>query len=216
MNGVNLDQFAFEFDLTWMSFFQNAAGETYARYGGRDDAGPETYLNQESLVATMRSVLKLHAKEAVQKGGRYEPIATSVKTPASIPTMRAMIEKRDESCIHCHDVKVAQLRHKHQAGTLQKEMVFTYPDPRQLGLAIDPRETESSPEGRSGLGRGQCWVVTGRQVGRIGRSPTAHLRRPDSRARIGTSRRHAINRLREKRTVENESAGIVQRMENQP
>ena len=36
MNGVNLNQFQFEYDLTWMAFLQDAEGRTYTRYGGRE------------------------------------------------------------------------------------------------------------------------------------------------------------------------------------
>ena len=55
MNGVNLNQFQFEYDLTWMAFFQNAEGRTYARYGGRDDSGPESHLTKASMNAFLVS-----------------------------------------------------------------------------------------------------------------------------------------------------------------
>ena len=44
MNGVNLNQFQFEYDLTWMAFFQNAEGRTYTRYGRREDHDAESHL----------------------------------------------------------------------------------------------------------------------------------------------------------------------------
>ena len=138
MNGVNLNQFQFEFDLTWMAFFQDEAGRTYARYGGRDDVDSETFLTKASLIRTMQQVLDLHADGNVQVAGKYEPMASSVSTPSDIAPMRPMIAKRDESCIHCHDVKVATLRHKRAIGKLDKEMVFTYPSPSNLGIQIDP------------------------------------------------------------------------------
>ena len=139
MNGVNLEAFPFEYDLTWMSFFQDAEGRTYCRYAGRTDEGPESHLNQESLVRTMHEVLKLHADHSVQKPSRYEPVATGSKLPTDIPPVKEMIGRRKESCIHCHDVKVAELRHKHELGQLQKEMVYTYPNPGQLGVLVDAR-----------------------------------------------------------------------------
>ncbi len=138
MNGVNLNQFQFEYDLTWMAFFQDGAGRTYTRYGGREDHDSESHLTKASLVRVMRQVLALHKTNAVQPANRYEPIATSAQTPEGIPPMKKMLEGREISCIHCHDVKAARLRDHRERGTLEKEMVFTYPSPSRLGIHLDP------------------------------------------------------------------------------
>lgn len=137
MNGVNLNQFQFEYDLTWMAFFQDASGRTYTRYGGREDHDPESHLNKQSLLRVMRQALALHRDGTVQPDSRYEPVAVAVQTPEEIPTMKAMMARRKEKCIHCHDVKVAQLSHLRELGQLRKDMVFTYPAPSQLGMEID-------------------------------------------------------------------------------
>ena len=138
MNGVNLNQFQFEYDLTWMAFFQNAKGRTYSRYGGREDHDAESHLNKKSLMRVMRQVLSLHRDGKVQPASRYEPVAKSVKTPTDTPTMKAMMARRKNSCIHCHDVKVAQLRHLRDQGKLDRDMVFSYPTPSRLGIHLDP------------------------------------------------------------------------------
>ena len=139
MNGVNLQHFQFEYDLTWMAFFQNSEGRTYARYGGREDHGPETHLTKASLMRVMRQVLSLHETNDVQAASKYEPVPNDTFTPSQIPTMKPMMAKRkDSSCIHCHDVKVARLRHQRHLGKLEKEMVFTYPTPKLFGVHIDP------------------------------------------------------------------------------
>lgn len=137
MNGVNLNRFQFESDLTWMSFFQNSKGRTYARYGGRDDSGPESHLTKASLLHTMKAVLKLHQANAVQAISRFEPHPDDVVVPESLPTMKKMIGKREESCIHCHDVKLARLQHLRNEGRLKKQMVFTYPPPSNLGIRLN-------------------------------------------------------------------------------
>lgn len=140
MNGVNLNQFQFEFDLTWMAFFQNAEGRTYTRYGGRDDSGPESHLTKASLVRVMRQVLQLHEKNDVQPVSTFEPVAKAVTTPSDIPPMRRMFARREQKCVHCHDVKFATLTQRYHEGKLQKEMVFTYPPPSNLGIHLDPDE----------------------------------------------------------------------------
>ena len=138
MNGVNLNQFQFEYDLTWMSFFQSAEGRTYTRYGGREDGDAESHLNKGSLLRVMRQVLQLHEDDKVQPNNRYEPIAKSIRTPEDVPPMKKMLSRRKENCIHCHDVKAATLRQRRELGLLEKDMVFTYPSPSRLGIHLDP------------------------------------------------------------------------------
>ncbi len=136
MNGVNLNLFQFEFDLTWMSFFMNAKDQTYLRYGGRDDSDAESHLNQKSLVRAMQDALRFHKTDSVQTS-RYEPAAKTVSTPEDIPTMQAMIAKRKKNkCIHCHDVKVASLRHSQSLGQFTRAMVHTYPTPANVGIEV--------------------------------------------------------------------------------
>lgn len=137
MNGMNLKAFQFDFDLTWMAFFQNSVGQTYARYGGREDEGPETHLTKVSLASTMQRVLKLHANKDVKPWSKYEPKATETFTPEQIPTMQKMMAKRKVSCIHCHDVKHALLSDLADRNQLNKYRVYGYPSPRQLGIVLD-------------------------------------------------------------------------------
>ena len=137
MNGVNLNAFQFDFDLTWMAFFQNANGQTYTRYGGHEDAGPETHMTKASLIETMQRVLKLHAAKDVKPWSKYEPEPKQTFTPEQIPPMKKMLGKRKESCIHCHDVKNATLKDLASRNELTKYMVYGYPSPAQLGIVLD-------------------------------------------------------------------------------
>lgn len=138
MNGVNLNLFQFEYELTWMSFFQNEEGRTYTRYGGREDHDAESHLNKASLLGVMKQVLELHREGKVQPANRFEPVSESVSTPEDIPPMKAMLSKRKESCIHCHDVPGARLRHLDDLGQLNKNLIYTYPAPSRLGIHLDP------------------------------------------------------------------------------
>ena len=160
MNGINLDLFQFEFDLTWMSFFMDAENRIYTRYGGRDDSDPESHLNRDSLLATMRKASMLHKLSDVLKSS-LEPIGRTVRTPEQIPTMPAMMAKRKNKCIHCHDVKVATLKHLRNQGRLKRHMVFTYPTPANLGITVDPGQQSvvrtvkpGTPAARAGIRAG--------------------------------------------------------------
>lgn len=151
MNGVDLNRFPFEYDLTWMSFFQNAAGRTYTRYGGRDDEGPESQLNQRSLVRVMRQVLDLHQTGDVKPPSQYEPVDVAVYRTEDIPTMKQMLAKRKVKCIHCHDVKSTQLKNLRRDGKFDRKMIFTYPSPANLGIQLNPtaQNEVESVDGRS-------------------------------------------------------------------
>ncbi len=137
MNEINLRAFQFEFDLTWMAFFQNAEGKTYARYGGREDDGPDTHLTKTSLVRTMQRVLELHEQNGVKPWSKYDPKPEEIFTPEQIPPMRTMLGKRKEKCIHCHDVKNAMFHDLANQNKLRKDDVFSYPSPRRLGIHLD-------------------------------------------------------------------------------
>ncbi len=175
MNGVNLDLFQFEYDLTWMSFFMDADHRIYTRYGGRDDSDPESHLNRESLLDAMRLSLALHKMDDAPRR-RANPKREPGRTPEQIPTMTTMMAKRKNKCIHCHDVKVATLKHLRNQGRLERDMVFTYPTPANLGLVVDARRQtriksvgKDSPATEAGIQPGDLIdQVAGRQVRTFG------------------------------------------------
>ena len=161
MNGMNIGLFKFEYDLTWMSFFMDTNDRFYTRYGGRDDSDAESHLTKASLLRVMRQVLDLHKAHDVQPA-ESRTAATRARTPEDIPTMNPMISRRkDSKCIHCHDVKVASLRHLQAESKFRRDMVFTYPTPANLGILIDPDEqnrvasvTAGSAAANAGVRRG--------------------------------------------------------------
>ena len=167
MNGINLDLFQFEFDLTWMSFFMDAENHVYTRYGGRDDRDPESHLNRDSLLGTMRKALMLHKLGDVLKSS-LEPTGRTVRTPEQIPTMRAMMAKRKNKCIHCHDIKVATLKHLRNRDKLKRQMVFTYPTPANLGISVDPVDQSVVDSVRPGTPAARAGIRAGDQIASAG------------------------------------------------
>jgi predicted metalloprotease with PDZ domain len=141
-----------------MAFFMDSKDGIYTRYGGREDSNAESHLNKESLIRVMQQVLDWHKSGRV---GAYSAHAetNSPRTPEDIPTMKAMIAPRKEDkCIHCHDVKIAALRDLQAKALFAREMVFTYPPPSTVGIALNPHvqnEIESvrpnSPADKAGV-----------------------------------------------------------------
>src|SRR5262245_62072391 len=116
MNGVNIKLFPFEGDLTWMSFFMDADDGIYTRFGGREDHDAESHLNKQALLRVMQQVLAWH-KDAAKQAVRSKSARETPFTPEEIPTMKAMMASRKENkCIHCHDVKIAMLRDLQRKG----------------------------------------------------------------------------------------------------
>jgi len=159
MNGQNIQLFQFDYDLTWMAFFMDADGRTYARYGGREDSGPDDLLSRDSLIHTMKRVLELHRERSVQT--RHEPGPNPLRRPEDIPAMSNQMQGRREKCIHCHDVKAAEFREAQKAGSFSSELVFGYPPPSSIGLKLSNRRQEvieevqpDSPSARAKLRAG--------------------------------------------------------------
>jgi predicted metalloprotease with PDZ domain len=175
MNGVNIELFQFDYDLTWMAFFMDSGDRFYARYGGRNDDGPESYLSKESLVRTMREALRLHADGQVQTS-RYEARGEESRIPEDIPPMKHMLARREESCIHCHDVKNATLRHLQDKGEFSKDLIYTYPTPEAVGIHVDRHVQiriasvdDDSPVARAGLKPGdQLLQADGQRILTVG------------------------------------------------
>jgi len=171
MNGVNIQHFQFERDLTWMAFFMNADDQFYARYGGREDHDPESHLTKKSLLRVMNQVLDLYKQGDVQTS-RYEPKAAPRRIPEEIPTVGPLLNRRRNKCLHCHDVKNMELVHKRSQGEFSKYMVFTYPSPSRLGLLIDPDRQDhvkkvaaDSPAAKAGLKAGdRLLAVDGQRI----------------------------------------------------
>lgn len=171
MNGVDLNLFEFERDLTWMAFFMDGNDRIYTRYGGREDSGAESHLNRESLIRVMRQVLDWHKDGSVDGTVSRAP-AGPYRTPEQIPTMAAMIAPRKEKCIHCHDVKGAVLRQAQATGEFRRDSVFTYPPPSAVGLLLSPsiqNRVESvranSPAEKAGIRSGDLVAsLNGRRV----------------------------------------------------
>src|SRR5262245_2732825 len=138
MNGVNINLFQFDYDLTWMAFFMDAENHFYARYGGREDGSAESHLTKASLLKVMAEVLKLHEQGQVLSDGS-EPAAEPVRTPEDIaPLARELKRNPGGECIHCHQVKGGELQRLREEGKFSRGLVFTYPMPRVVGIEVDP------------------------------------------------------------------------------
>ena len=163
MNGVDLGQFQFDYDLTWAALLLHADGTVLARYGSRDDKGPMALNSETGLRKTLERVLEAHAAYPknralfVEKRGP-KPKFTRPADMDSKHTRREPGPFDKKKCVHCHNIHDAQHDLLIQSGKYTPDVVWRYPLPRNIGLHIardDGRRIERVLDGsaaqRAGL-----------------------------------------------------------------
>jgi serine protease Do len=156
MRGVNLDVFAFDYDLTWAGFFLSADETIYGRFGGRDGESADKYLTLPGLKHALRAALAAHQKAPKEKPPAGPKPARTVEQYAAAGKMRP------NQCIHCHqadDFRRAELK---AAKKWALDEVWVYPLPQNVGLTLDPDRgdriqsvLEKSPAAKAGLRAGE-------------------------------------------------------------
>ena len=126
---VDLNVFEFDWDLTWAAFFMNASGKVYGRFGGRDAKGPDTRNTLEGLRFALQAALVEHRKDPAAK-----PEAPMQK-PLYIEQVPAA--KSYKGCIHCHQVKEILRQEAINTRTWNRESIYTYPLPENVGITLD-------------------------------------------------------------------------------
>ena len=133
----NIDVGLFEHDRNNAIYFYalNADEQIYLRYGGRDSASAETYLQADSLLAALKQGLDLHRRYLagdLPKIPRPKPIM-----PREIP----LLVKRtfdNHQCVECHLVQDFQNMHRELDGTLDPLTdLYKSPDIKTLGIFLD-------------------------------------------------------------------------------
>ena len=156
MWGADLSLFQFHGQLTWAVFFLNADRTIYGRYGSRAPTGTSGFRGNDKFVTlegfrkAMQGALEVHAGFPANKAslaGKTGP-APSAKSPELMPAASKFPIKRAEEnagkgCIHCHQVQDWDYIQARQAGTVPDRLLWTYPMPDAVGLALDPVERAS-------------------------------------------------------------------------
>ena len=179
MNGVDLRQFQFDYDMTWAGLFLHHDGTVLARYGARSPLGPMVYNSAKGLVSTMRRALDAHARLPAGRdlfAGKRGP-DPGFTTPEDIKGASGRRRDRERvgrgNCIHCHNVHErfhdVEMRVPTD-GFRRPKTIFKYPPPESLGLSIDrdvgnrvSRVRSDSSAARAGIAKGDELRVVGGQ-----------------------------------------------------
>lgn len=166
MKGVDLRTFQFDWDLTWHTFFLNANGAIYGRYGTR--AGPRnnqmTHISLASFKKSMQRALEVHraypanrAALAAKRGPEPE-----YRVPEEAPALKKFAGPTTvATCIHCHTAGENLLKARKAQNKLSVSDVWAYPLPDNIGLRMDQDDglrvrsvTPDSPAASAGFAPG--------------------------------------------------------------
>lgn len=133
LRGVDLNQFTYDYDQTWMAFFLDAEGRIYSRYGSRDASFAESHNSISGLEYTMEQVLRVHQEEAGKEKSPREPLPQ--RRPADIPALHTL--GYGGSCVRCHMVHEALIAQRKKDGKFTRGDFWLYPPPENVGLTLD-------------------------------------------------------------------------------
>ena len=133
----NVDIGLFDYDRNNAIYFfaMNADEQIYLRYGGRDSASADTYLNVDSLRVALRHGLDLHQR--YRKGELAKTVRPKAMSAREIP----LLVKRtyaSGNCVECHLIGDFQNLEREANGTLDKVThLYRSPDIKTIGLHLD-------------------------------------------------------------------------------
>lgn len=160
-NGMDLSLFQFDYDQSWAAFLMNADLTIYGRYGTRSHhSESKDDVSLEGFSKALSGALELHSlfpKNKASLAGKRGPSA-EVKVPEEFPSLKGKFgPKLDyegkvvQSCIHCHQVGEAlRLAHRSTGKPIPDKVLFPYPNPKILGLILDPKEKANVRQVTSG------------------------------------------------------------------
>jgi hypothetical protein len=167
-NRIDLAHFAYDFDQSFAVVLMNADLTTYGRFGTRSERPESEDISLHGLRKAMDAALRLHAdypaNRASLAGKQVKP--PRQKTPADFPSLADRYGPSLDyagsvarSCMHCHQIREAErLVYRSANEPIPDPVLYPYPDPRQVGLGLDPeamakvvRVAPGSPAERAGF-----------------------------------------------------------------
>lgn len=166
---LDLDQFDFDYDLSWVGLIVDASGGVYGRYGSRSAESAESDNTLDGLAHALRVALARHKAEQLPPA--VKPFKQVHKT-ADYPEVKRL---SDRACVHCHHVHDFDRQHRIRADVWKIADEWKYPPAQNLGLHLDRRRGDrvvdvgaDSSAHRAGLRAGDVLLrVGGRPIASI-------------------------------------------------
>ena len=145
-NGLDLQRFQFDYDLSLSTLFFNGDGTVYGRFGSWTHQKDSADRSTAGFRAALEAVLELHrgypANQAALAGKQGGPAPFQV--PVEIPALAAKYEREldwegkvVQSCVHCHMVGDAFRSHYRDRGLpIPLDLIYPMPMPETIGLSL--------------------------------------------------------------------------------
>jgi len=160
IEGSDLKQFKFDYDLTFMVFLLDSQGRIVSRYGGRDAKNADNRQSLEGLAHVMGEVARTCAEEADRV----------IPKPTGKPVFAEGLGGGGRGCMHCHQVQEAINRNLARNFDWDPETPWRYPLPENVGVRLQVDQGNlvekvfpNSPAAKAGIKPGDRI----RQVGSI-------------------------------------------------
>jgi hypothetical protein len=135
MDDVNVGLFDRDWNNAVYYFMLNADEQIYMRYGGRDAASPDTYLNLGSLELALKAALDLHHR--YERGELAKTPPPAPLYPRQIPLLVKRTFDQNQ-CVECHLIGDFQNLQREQDGLLDKlTYLYRSPDIKAIGIYLD-------------------------------------------------------------------------------
>lgn len=167
MLDVDLNRYRFDYDLTFAALTLHPDGTVYHRYGGRDPAEANSWLNMPSFIRTLEASLADHTSYLENPA---PPKLAAKRTIRDVMPWARRIVKKKLDCVHCHMIHTAERLEAQAAKRWSRDDIWIWPPPERIGLSFDTDEQdrivavdERSPAHRAGLRVGDLLQRVGKQ-----------------------------------------------------
>lgn len=128
---VDMNQFRFDYDLTFAVLMMSPDGTVQARYGTQDWTKSTSRMSIPGLKNAMSAVLAAyHPKSGTA------PASQPRRTLQDIPAF-SKSKQASAACAHCHFANNYRFADLMAKGEFRKSMLFQYPLPENIGVALE-------------------------------------------------------------------------------
>lgn len=150
-NAMDLAQFQFDFDQSFAVFMMHPDRTLLSRFGTRSNRDDETKdISLAGLRKALDGALAMHRNyERVKPLLAGKQVSSPrFKRPEEYPTLAGRYQPKldyegavAKSCMHCHQIGEAErLVYRNAGQAVPDNVLFPYPNPRVLGMNMDPKE----------------------------------------------------------------------------
>lgn len=184
-NGLDLNQFQFDYDQSFHAILMNADQTIYGRFGTRSSRPEEEDMSLAGFRAALKKALQWHQEYPANKEHFTAKKQSEgfVDVPEQFPSLAGKYESEldydgnvVQSCIHCHQIRDAQrLVFREREEKIPDKVLFPYPLPDVIGLSCDPRFSAKITDVQSGSSAAACGLQPGDEIEEFGGQPVLSM-----------------------------------------